>query len=90
MFFLNYFLAESSTLCVQCNSKYDQHCEENPPGASNCLERTSKRNGCLVTRISTNGSAIYPMYSPRFAWLSVRSYLLIFLQDKRENSFGKI
>nr|XP_022313228.1 uncharacterized protein LOC111118186 [Crassostrea virginica] len=46
---------ESSTLCVQCNSKYDQHCEENPPGASNCLERTSKRNGCLVTRISTNG-----------------------------------
>ncbi|XP_011423514.3 uncharacterized protein LOC128167575 [Crassostrea angulata] len=46
---------ESTTLCVQCNSGHDEHCEYNPPAASDCLERINQRNGCLVTRIYTNG-----------------------------------
>lgn len=46
---------ESTTLCVQCNSGHDRHCEDNPPAASDCLERASTRTGCLVTRIYTNG-----------------------------------
>lgn len=58
VFILGIFLIstiESTTLCVQCNSGHDKHCEHDPPAASDCLERTSKRNGCLVTRIYTNG-----------------------------------
>ncbi|XP_048760681.2 uncharacterized protein LOC125669885 [Ostrea edulis] len=47
--------AESTTLCAQCNSKHDKDCESDPPSASDCLERTSKRNGCLITRIYSDG-----------------------------------
>uniref|UniRef100_K1Q3R1 Uncharacterized protein n=1 Tax=Magallana gigas TaxID=29159 RepID=K1Q3R1_MAGGI len=41
-----------------CNSGHDEHCEYNPPAASDCLERINQRNGCLVTRIYTNGKKL--------------------------------
>lgn len=53
-----FFPPESTTLCVQCNSGHDEHCEYNPPAASDCLERINQRNGCLVTRIYTNGKKL--------------------------------
>ncbi|XP_061196176.1 uncharacterized protein LOC133204458 isoform X1 [Saccostrea echinata] len=48
-------ITDSTTLCAQCDSKRDPQCESNPPNPSDCLERTSKRNGCLITRIYVNG-----------------------------------